>query len=469
MFKRFILLFYRLVWITVFLFSTLLTSENRFPVVQANGTSDTKGTIIYVDQNATGSDDGSSWENAFTDLQDALQVAVAPQQIWVAGGLYKPTNSNDRTIFFNIKSGVHLFGGFAGNETDLDQRGATNSTSILSGDLLGNDDVDALGVRRSFASGLDDPKTIDNSFHVVACNGITSITNLDGFTITAGHANDESGIHGSGAGIVVYECGQNLRMSNIQFIGNSAYNGGAIYNQGSSPMMMNLTIHKNRAFTSGGGVFNSTNTNPTIRETSIRGNLAVYGGGIYNYMNSNTIANSLFSGNVATQAGGAVYNYFSPGEYFNVTIAGNFSSLPDSGGGTYNLGAAAKVKFVNSILYGNQPTQYSNAEGVMSVSYSAIQGGYSGVGNISIDPLFINPITAQNIASTGGDYHLSPFSPCVDNGLNDAVQIPILYLFDLDRNQRIFDGDQDGVGTVDMGAYEIQQAGSKVFLPLLTK
>ena len=459
----------RIVLVVIFLGGLFLASVNSLSVVNAAGTTDTKGTIIYVDQDATGSEDGTSWVNAFTDLQDALQAAVAPQQIWVAGGLYKPTSTTDRTIFFDIKSGVHLFGGFAGNETDLDQRVATNPTSILSGDLLGNDDVDLLGVRRSFASGLDDPKTIDNSFHVVACKGITSITNLDGFTITAGHANDESGIHGSGGGIIIYECGQNLRMSNIQFIGNSAYNGGAIYNQGSSPMMMNLTIHKNHAFTSGGGIFNATNSNPTIRETSIRGNLAVYGGGIYNYMNSITIANSLFSGNVATQAGGAVYNYFSPGEYVNVTIAGNFSGLPDSGGGTYNLGTAAKVKFVNSILYGNLPTQYTNAEAVMSVSYSAIQGGYSGVGNISSDPLFINPITAQNTASTGGDFHLSPFSPCVDTGFNDAVQIPILYRYDLDGNQRIFDGDRDGVGTVDMGAYEIQQAGSKVFLPLLTK
>lgn len=464
MFRKVFSMFWLFTFVVIF-----MTHWNNLLIVNAESITETKGTIIYVDQDATGSEDGSSWQNAFTNLQDALQVAVAPQQIWVAGGLYKPTNSNDREIFFNLKSGVHLFGGFTGDETVLEEREATNPPTVLSGDLLGNDDVDALGVRRSFATSLDDPKTIDNSYHVVACNGITSITNLDSFTITAGHANDESSIHGSGAGIVVYECGQNLRMSNIKIIGNSAYNGGAMYNQGSSPMMMNLTIHKNRAFTSGGGVFNSTNTNPTIRETSIRGNLAVYGGGIYNYMNSNTIANSLFSGNVATQAGGAVYNYFSSGEYVNVTIAGNFSGLPDSGGGTYNLGAVSKVKFVNSILYGNLPTQYTNAEGVMSVSYSAIQGGYSGVGNISIDPLFINPITAQNTASTGGDYHLSPFSPCVDTGLNDAVQIPILYLYDLDRNLRIFDADQNGVATVDMGAYESQKSSSRIFLPLLNK
>ena len=88
-------------------------------------------------------------------------------------------------------------------------------------------------------------------------------------------------------------------MSNLDFVGNSAYHGGAVYNPASSPMMMQLDIRSNSAFEGGGGVYNATDSNPTIRETSMRGNTAVYGGAVYNFENSNTSGEFTFSGNVA--------------------------------------------------------------------------------------------------------------------------------------------------------------------------
>ena len=49
-------------------------------------------TPIYVDADAPGpTHDGSTWDYAFTDLQDALDAAAAPAEIWVAAGTYKPT------------------------------------------------------------------------------------------------------------------------------------------------------------------------------------------------------------------------------------------------------------------------------------------------------------------------------------------------------------------------------------------
>jgi uncharacterized repeat protein (TIGR02543 family) len=412
--------------------------------------------IIYVDQDATGFNNGGSWQHAYTDLQAALQDAIAPQQIWVAGGLYKPTNISDRNSSFQLKTGVHLFGGFTGTESDVFQRVSTNPPSVLSGDLLGNDVVDSNGIRY-YAASVNETNSADNSFHVVLCNNLTERTILDGFTITAGHANDNTSSNQSGGGILVNNCGQNLWMSNLDFVGNSAYRGGAVNNTSSSPMMMQIDIRSNSAYESGGGVYNATDSNPTIRESSMRGNTAVYGGAIYNFENKNTIVNSLFSGNLSTQAGGAIYNYFSSPEFTNVTLASNYSTMPSSGGGIYNLGSDSKVKFVNSILYGNFPTQYSNDGGVMSVTYSDIQGGHSGDGNISDNPLFVNPVAAQDKPTPGGDYRLIASSPCIDMGINDAVTFPILYLKDLDGFQRIFDGDENSTATVDMGAYEYQQ------------
>jgi uncharacterized repeat protein (TIGR02543 family) len=412
--------------------------------------------IIYVDQNASGSNNGGNWAHAYTDLQDALLEATAPQQIWVADGLYKPTDTDDRSISFALKSGVHLFGGFAGTESDLLQRLPSNPPSVLSGDLEGNDLVDSNGIR-TYAAAVNETNSEDNSYHVVFCEGNTEQTILDGFTITAGHANVNTSLNQSGGGILVNNCGQNLWMSNLDFVGNSAYWGGAVNNQASSPIMMQLDIRSNSAYEGGGGVYNATDSNPTIRESSMRGNTAVYGGAIYNFENKNTIVNSLFSGNLSTQAGGGIYNNSSSPEFINVTLVSNYSAISNSGGGIYNLGSNSKVKFINSILYGNFPTQYSNDGGVMAVTYSDIQGGHFGTGNIDADPSFVNPGTANNKPSIDGDYHLNAFSPCVDTGLNDAVGSPIRYLKDLDGFQRIFDGDENSIATVDMGAYEYQQ------------
>lgn len=412
--------------------------------------------IIYVDRDASGFNNGGSWQHAYTNLQDALQDAIAPQQIWVAGGLYKPTDTSDRTVSYMLKPGVHLFGGFAGTESDIFQRLATNPPSVLSGDLTGNDKVTALGIRQLYATGANDPLTIDNSLHVVRCEDITQRTILDGFTITAGHANG-TGNDQLGAGILVNNCAQNLWMSNLDFVGNSAFQGGAVYNQTSSPMMMLLDIKSNSAFDAGGGVYNSTDSNPAIRETVLRGNLAGYGGAIYNFENQNTIANSLISGNVATQFGGGIYNNSSAHQFTNVTLVNNYAAGTSTGGGIYNFRSAANVSFINSILYGNLPNQYADNGGVMVITYSDVQGGYSGTGNINNNPLFVNPVATQDKPTPGGDYRLTATSPCIDTGLNDAVISPIIYLKDLDGFQRIFDGDENATATVDMGAYEYQQ------------
>ena len=72
--------------------------------------------MIYVDKDATGSDNGTSWTNAYVDLQDALAAATNGDEIWVAQGVYKPTTTTDRDIAFVIPDGVSLYGGFSGSE-----------------------------------------------------------------------------------------------------------------------------------------------------------------------------------------------------------------------------------------------------------------------------------------------------------------------------------------------------------------
>ena len=108
------------------------------------------GKTIYVDADATGANDGSSWENAYNHLQDALADAnssAKPVQIRVAQGIYKPDQGvgitpGDREATFQLISGVAIRGGYAGfGEPDPNTRDIECYPTILSGDLIRHDET----------------------------------------------------------------------------------------------------------------------------------------------------------------------------------------------------------------------------------------------------------------------------------------------------------------------------------------
>lgn len=124
--------------------------------------------------------------------------------------------------------------------------------------------------------------------------------------------------------------------------------------------------------------------------------------------------------------------YYSSQMLTNVTFSGNSAS--GSGGGMYNY-ASSSSTLTNCILWGNSGIQiYNTNDSSATVTYSDIQGGYPGNGNIDADPLFVGP---SNLRLQAG-------SPCINTGSNDVVTVNT----DLDGNPRIV-----GVN-VDMGAYE---------------
>ncbi len=151
----------------------------------------TTGKVYYVDGDAAGANDGSSWANAYNDLQDGLAVAGSGDEIRVAQGIYKPdqdsadpNGTGSRTATFGLINGVAIKGGYAGfGEPEPNVRDIEAYETILSGDLLGND-------------GPDFANSDENSFHVVTGSGTNATAVLDGFTITGGNADGSSDITG---------------------------------------------------------------------------------------------------------------------------------------------------------------------------------------------------------------------------------------------------------------------------------
>jgi len=203
----------------------------------------------YVHASAAGTNNGQSWSDAFTDLQAALQIAQAGDEIWVAQGTYFPTNSTDRTISFEPASGVKLFGGFNGSETDLSQRDWQAHEAILSGDI-----------------GISGDST-DNSFTVMYLFQSDSNTIIDGFSLCMGIANDSfaSGTRdrtncGGGLYIDAGNWDAFPTIQNCRFWRNTAlsFGGGGMTNGTSSasvaPRFVDCIFEENRSFGSGGGL-----------------------------------------------------------------------------------------------------------------------------------------------------------------------------------------------------------------------
>jgi hypothetical protein len=347
----------------------------------------------YVDGDVANSGNGTSWAKAFKTIQEAVDASARYDVIWVKMGTY--TLSAEITV----DKGVYIYGGFDGSETRLEQRDwKTNVTTVD-----GNDTV--------------------RGFYIQENVGI------DGFTITNGKAD-------YGGGILVNNV-FTVSIANCVFDSNSVTgNGGGIDNYKGHLTVENSSFFDNTAAGKGGGI-SSGEAHMTIENSSFFNNTATgKGGGIHNYSTSPSITNSLFYENGAS-AGGGIDNSYSSPTIMNCTFARN-------GGGIHTSGWGHKSYIINSIVWGNSSYQIS---GDAAITYSDIEGGYEGEGNIEADPLFEN---AQPPGKP--DLHLKAGSPAIDVGTADGAPDT-----DLDGNSR-----PNGQG-YDMGAYEHQSVSQLQF------
>lgn len=346
---------------------------------------------IYVNINASGSNNGTSWINAFQQLQAAIDAANVGDSIWVAAGTYYPTlafdadNSGsaiDREKTFYIDKNIILHGQFQGTETLLSQRNKAHQT-ILSGDL---------GVPQD---------TSDNAFHIIYIDGATNngaITNntvLDGFIIEQGQATGSNFPNNSGAGIfnngqgIGNECSPSFK--NLTLKQNiAAYQGGAIYNSGSTSsttnlLMDELTFDFNTAQYgavsynhSDNGTFNVLLTNSTCTNNSNSMNGAVFHTNANNGIANLIISDTHFENNIAN-SGAICYNHIDNGgavfiSFSNNTAKGNLVQLDggimstnNNNQGTYTL-IAENNKFYNNLAAGNGAISYTNNSNSSSVN-----------------------------------------------------------------------------------------------------
>ena len=199
--------------------------------------------IYYVDADADGANDGSSWADAYNYLQNALAVAENGDEIHVAQGIYKPDQGvgitpGDREATFQLINGVAIKGGYAGlGEPDPNARNIEVYETILSGDLSG-DDIEVADPRDL----LTELTRVENSYHVITGSWTDVTAVVDGFIITGGYANGSNENRYGGG---MYNDSGSPTVANCTFSENSAHHSGGMYNFGGSPTLINCTFTGN--------------------------------------------------------------------------------------------------------------------------------------------------------------------------------------------------------------------------------
>ena len=177
--------------------------------------------ILYVDAGAPPGGGGGSWEAAYRSLHQALGAAAldpAIEQIWVAEGVYTPDRGlGDRDDTFELVSGVSLFGGFAGDESSLDEREPEAHPTVLSGDFAG-DDVISFPAGGALGEIPELPEFLnydENAHHVVTGLDLIEPVTFDGFTVRGGNADFDGALSTGGAGMLLER--SFLTLSNCRF------------------------------------------------------------------------------------------------------------------------------------------------------------------------------------------------------------------------------------------------------------
>jgi len=418
-------------------------------------------TIRYVKQVSSGAGDGSSWANASSDLQLMINNSGSGDQVWVAKGTYKPNRqpnsttitANHRDNTFLLKSGVKIYGSFAGNESTIEGRQFETNATILSGDFSGNDPNNTTNTLLINNTTL----TSDNAHHVVVAINLSSNTVFDGFVITGGIAN----VSGSLSVNVTPTTTQNMLRSS----------GGGMYLISTSGLFSNIMIKASRTTGGGAGIYIHNGSSLAVPRFSgliitgcVSGNGLGNGSAIYSAgTGSNQETKSEFFNMLVTNCAGdnAIYVTFQYTQVYisNATFYGVFTADTDPiYAAVITTNSAGYVTLANSIIaqHGYPYSFNIGASSFVSTRshYNSVFKPKRGDGTLLVlngtenagDPGFVNAAAGNfNLASGSGSINAGNDSYLVtasgtSNGY-PAISTDIV-------------GNIRSRNTVDQGAYE---------------
>ncbi len=398
--------------------------------------------VIHVSENGSDDNNGLTWAAAKRTLQEGINASGAGTQVWVAAGTYV-----ENVVLI---TGVALYGGFAGTETDISQRDWDANVTILDGNRSGSvvwappnaiqtTRIDGFTIRNG--TGTSDALAIMPACGGAVCCDASSSPTIANDTIINNNAYYGGGIYCGecssatimsstfisnksclGGGIYceypIWQTVATATISNNRIVTNSAYCGGGIYSRSTFTVVANNVISDNTAFNTGGGM---DIRNSTIINNSITGNDASCGGGIYSNGQSSSLTYNMIAGNSAYYGAG-VYCSLSPTICSNTicgntackgggglfcdsgsrpTVTGNTITANDAdedGGGIYS--DEGSLPYVSDTIIAFNSSGFYYGGGTLSVGYCCLFGNtaydYVGLteptgtdGNVLADPRFV--------------------------------------------------------------------------------